>query len=101
METVNPITWIVIAGVVIAALLIWFFIARSRTNRLASKREASQMLPGRRARLRGTLLELSCLEISPEQVRSYPISSIVSTIASDVHCILLFASPFDCVSGLA
>ncbi len=37
METVNPITWIMIAAIVIAALLIWFFIARSRTNRLRDR----------------------------------------------------------------
>ncbi|ARU15866.1 hypothetical protein [Croceicoccus marinus] len=37
MDTVNPIVWIAIAGVVIAALLIWYFIARSRTNRLRSR----------------------------------------------------------------
>ena len=74
---------------------------RSRTNRLAAKRAASQMQPGRRGRWRGTLLELSGMEIGPEQVRSYPISSIVSTIPSGVYCTLLFASPFECVPGLA
>ncbi len=37
MDTINPTIWIVIAGLVIAALLIWFFIARSRTNRLRSR----------------------------------------------------------------
>lgn len=34
MDTVNPLVWFAIAGAVIAALLIWYFIARSRTNRL-------------------------------------------------------------------
>ena len=37
METINPLTWIVIAAVVIGVLLIWYFIARSRTNRLRSR----------------------------------------------------------------
>lgn len=41
---------------------------RSRTNRLVAKRAASQMQPGRRGRWRGTLLELSAMELGPEQV---------------------------------
>ena len=41
---------------------------RSRTNRLVAKREASEMQPRRRGRWRGTLMELSGMEIGRDEV---------------------------------